>query len=205
MLRQELNVDMRPEVSVTKSGGWAVFVDQATVSRCFAQSHSPMDPQLDRCRPMLPEQPTSLLGGRSPLKKVSNAYRSPCPTVIPIPPPAYGGTERVVALQAAGLAAAGYEVTLVAAPGSAIPGVEVVSPLDRVPTQIGMATDEWRHVLGGLDALSAVDTVIDHSGPLGALLSAQGAVPALHVVHGSLEGELLGLYNGLYARAPRCG
>lgn len=123
------------------------------------------------------------------------------PPWIPIPPPAYGGIERVVALQAAGLAAAGHDVTLVAAPGSAIPGVAVVSPLDDLPAQIGMATDEWRHVLGGLDALSDVDVVIDHSGPLGALLSAQGSVPALHVVHGSLEGELLGLYNGLFARA----
>ena len=125
------------------------------------------------------------------------------PPWIPIPPPAYGGIERVVALQAAGLIAAGHDVTLVAAPGSAISGVRVVSPLEGVPAQIGMATDEWRHVLGGLDALSEVDTVIDHSGPLGALLSAQGLVPALHVVHGSLEGELLGLYNGLMARAPR--
>jgi glycosyltransferase involved in cell wall biosynthesis len=125
------------------------------------------------------------------------------PPWIPVPPPAYGGIERVVALQAAGLAAAGHDVTLVAAPGSAIPGVRVVSPLDALPAQIGMATDEWRHVLGGLDALADVDTVIDHSGPLGALLSAQGPVPALHVVHGSLEGELLGLYDGLVARAPQ--
>jgi len=125
------------------------------------------------------------------------------PPWIPTPPPAYGGIERVVALQAAGLAADGHDVTLAAAPGSAIAGVRVVSPLDGLPAQIGMATDEWRHVLGGLDALSDVDMVIDHSGPLGALLSAQGPVPALHVVHGSLEGELLGLYNGLVARAPQ--
>ncbi|MDQ2789470.1 MAG: glycosyltransferase [Pseudonocardiales bacterium] len=125
------------------------------------------------------------------------------PPWIPVPPPAYGGIERVVALQAAGLAAAGHDVTLVAAPGSAIRGVRVVSPLEALPAQIGMATDEWRHVLGGLDALADVDTVIDHSGPLGALLSAQGPVPALHVVHGSLDGELLGLYNGLVARAPQ--
>lgn len=125
------------------------------------------------------------------------------PPWIPIPPPAYGGIERVVALQAAGLVAAGHEVTLVAAPGSVIPGVRVVSPLERLPAQIGMATDEWRHVLGGLDALVDVDMVIDHSGPLGALLSAQACVPALHVVHGSLEGELLDIDNGLVARAPQ--
>ena len=124
------------------------------------------------------------------------------PPWIPTPPPAYGGIERVVAIQAAGMAAAGHDVTLVAAPGSVVPGVRVVSPLERLPAQIGMATDEWRHVLGGLDALSGVDMVFDHSGPLGALLSAQADVPSMHVVHGSLETELLGLYEGLSARAP---
>src|SRR5690348_17894366 len=123
------------------------------------------------------------------------------PPWIPTPPPAYGGIERVVALQAAGLADAGHDVTMVAAPGSEVPGVEVISPLDELPTQIGMATEEWRHVLGGLDALAGADMIIDHSGPLGALLSAQDRVPALHVVHGSVEGELLGLYDGLAARA----
>lgn len=50
------------------------------------------------------------------------------PPWIPTPPPACGGIERVVALQAAGMAAAGHDVTLVAAPGSALPGVRVVSP-----------------------------------------------------------------------------
>ena len=109
------------------------------------------------------------------------------PAWTPIPSPAYGGIERVIELQAGGLAAAGHDVTLVAAPGSAIPGVQVLSPLNSLPAQIGMATDEWRHVLGGLDALSGVDAVIDHSGPLGALLSAQGPVPALHVVPGAVR------------------
>jgi glycosyltransferase involved in cell wall biosynthesis len=125
------------------------------------------------------------------------------PPWIPTPPPAYGGIERVVALQAAGMAAAGHDVTLIAAPGSAVPGVRVVSPLNKLPAQIGMATDEWMHVLGGLEELAGADMVFDHSGPLGALLSAQDATPAMHVVHGSLETELLGLYEGLFARAPR--
>ncbi|MCU1662780.1 MAG: glycosyl transferase family 1 [Pseudonocardia sp.] len=125
------------------------------------------------------------------------------PPWIPIPPPAYGGIERVVAVQAAGLAAAGHDVTLCAAPGSAIEGVRVIEPLDDLPVQIGMATDEWRHVLGALDALADVDVLVDHSGPLGALLSAQSPVPSMHVVHGSLEGELLGIYDGLVGRAPR--
>ena len=125
------------------------------------------------------------------------------PPWIPTPPPAYGGTERVVALQAAGMAAAGHRVTLVAAPGSAVPGVRVVSPLDRLPTHIGSAIDEWQHILGAMEELAGVDMVFDHSGPLGALLSAQGPTPSMHVVHGSLETELLGIYEGVFARAPR--
>ncbi|MEJ3654040.1 glycosyltransferase [Actinomycetes bacterium KLBMP 9759] len=124
------------------------------------------------------------------------------PPWIPVPPPAYGGIERVVAVQAAGLAAAGHDVTLCAAPGSAVEGVRVVEPLDSLPVQIGMATDEWRHVLAALEVLADQDVVVDHSGPLGALLSAQGPVPSMHVVHGSLEGELLGIYEGLAMRAP---
>jgi hypothetical protein len=124
------------------------------------------------------------------------------PPWIPTPPPAYGGIERVVALQAAGMAAAGHQVTLVAAPGSVVPGVRVVSPLEHLPSQIGLATDEWRHVLGAMEELAGVDMVFDHSGPLGAMLSAQSPTPSMHVVHGSLETELLGLYEGLFTRAP---
>ena len=37
---------------------------------------------------------------------------------IPVPPDGYGGTERMVALLCAGLAARGHEVTLIAARGS---------------------------------------------------------------------------------------
>ncbi|WP_308190465.1 glycosyltransferase [Pseudonocardia sp. TRM90224] len=124
------------------------------------------------------------------------------PPWIPVPPPAYGGIERVVAVQAAGLAAAGHDVTLCAAPGSAVEGVRVIEPLDLLPVQIGTATDEWCHVLAAMEALADQDVVVDHSGPLGALLSAQGPVPSMHVVHGSLEGELLGIYEGLAKRAP---
>ena len=48
--------------------------------------------------------------------------------LIPIPPLAYGGIERMVAVQAAVLAEAGHDVTRPAARGSAFEGVRVIEP-----------------------------------------------------------------------------
>ena len=55
------------------------------------------------------------------------------PAWIPIPPPAYGGIEHVVALLAGGLAEAGHEVILLAPPGSEVPGVRIVRPPTSCP------------------------------------------------------------------------
>jgi len=125
------------------------------------------------------------------------------PPWIPIPPAGYGGIEQVVALQAGGLAEAGHDVTLIAAPGSRVPGVRIVSPLERVPDQIGLSHDEWMHVLPGLEELADVDVVIDHSGPLGAMMSGQAHSSALHVVHGPLGSRDALVYEAIAAQAPR--
>jgi len=61
------------------------------------------------------------------------------PPWVPVPPPSYGGIEQVVATLATGLVERGHEVVLVAAPGSSLPGVEVVSPLAAIPGIIGLA------------------------------------------------------------------
>jgi glycosyltransferase involved in cell wall biosynthesis len=127
------------------------------------------------------------------------------PPWIPVPPPAYGGIERIVALMARGLADSGHEVTLVAAPGTALEGVRVVTPLHELPAEIGDPLDEWQHALAGCEALADADVVVDHSGPLGALAAATCGPPALHVVHGPLEGEDGATYERLARRAPRLG
>jgi hypothetical protein len=58
-----------------------------------------------------------------------------CPVWFPVPPEAYGGTERVVALLADGLVAAGHDVTLFASGDS-----QTRARLDSVfPT----APSEW--------------------------------------------------------------
>src|SRR6476646_2316159 len=63
------------------------------------------------------------------------------PPWLPVPPHGYGGTERLIALLADGLAAAGHDVTLFAATGSRT-DARLVAPLDEPPPVIGAAPDE---------------------------------------------------------------
>jgi glycosyltransferase involved in cell wall biosynthesis len=123
------------------------------------------------------------------------------PAWIPVPPPAYGGIEQIVALLARELAVMGHEVRLAAPPSSEVEGVRISSPLDRLPDAIGAAADDLLHVLRGLDLLRDVDVIIDHSGALGALMTAQSGTPAMHVVHGPLDPAPLQVYEAIAARA----
>jgi glycosyltransferase involved in cell wall biosynthesis len=120
-----------------------------------------------------------------------------------VPPPSYGGIEQVVASLAAGLVERGHEVVLVAAPGSSLPGVELVSPLASVPDVIGEPAVDWQHALAGIDALADVDVVIDHSGPLGALLTSRLPLPGLHVTHGPLDPVPTEIYAGIARHSPQ--
>ena len=124
------------------------------------------------------------------------------PPWVPVPPPSYGGIEQVVAALAAGLVDRGHEVVLVAAPGSSLQGVETVSPLTSVPEIIGEAAPDWRHALAGIDALGDCDVIIDHSGPLGALLTSRLPIPALHVTHGPLDPVPTEIYAGIAQHSP---
>jgi glycosyltransferase involved in cell wall biosynthesis len=119
-----------------------------------------------------------------------------------VPPSGYGGIEQVVGTLAAGLADRGHEVVLVGAPGSAVPGVEVVCPLGSLPGLIGEPAADWRHGLGAVDALGGLDVVIDHSGPLGALLTSHLHLPALHVTHGPLGAVPTEIYEGIARHFP---
>lgn len=90
------------------------------------------------------------------------------PPWLPVPPPAYGGTENVLDLLACGLADAGHEVVLFASGDSTCP-VEVRSALGSAPgVDAGGSSVEVHHVLSAYDALHDVDLVHDHTsvGPL---------------------------------------
>jgi glycosyltransferase involved in cell wall biosynthesis len=125
------------------------------------------------------------------------------PPWVPLPPPAYGGIEAVVALLCERLAARGHDVRLVAAPGSEVEGVHLETPLPDLPDQIGLGGAELRHALAALDALADCDVVLEHAGPVPAMLaSCHLDAPVLHVTHGPIEGEPLEVYRAMVPKAP---
>jgi glycosyltransferase involved in cell wall biosynthesis len=118
------------------------------------------------------------------------------PPWIPVPPPAYGGIEEVVALLCEELVARGHEVTLFAAPGSAS-SAQVRSPLDRqYPEVIGQAFHDADHVACAFDAIDLgeraarpFDLVHDHSGLTALAMANRLATPMVHTIHGPFTDE----------------
>lgn len=115
------------------------------------------------------------------------------PPWIPVPPPAYGGIEAVIASLVRGLAAAGHAVTLFAAPGSASGHARVVAVLDRqCADEIGRARHEADHVRTVLDLIpyeGRFDVVHDHGD--GTLLAFADSidVPVVHTLHGPFDDQ----------------
>ncbi len=107
------------------------------------------------------------------------------PPWLPVPPHGYGGTERVIALLADGLVAAGHDVTLFAAAGSDT-AARLVSPLAAPPPVIGAAPDdEAFHTLAAFRTRHDFDLIHDHTalGPAFAGLLTDGP-PVVHTLHG---------------------
>ena len=121
------------------------------------------------------------------------------PPWIPVPPPAYGGTESVVDGIAAGLTALGHEVLLAAAPGSTCP-VQLVATAHRLTSrQIGDLEAEHHHVRRAYAAMRAADVDIVHDHTL--LGPAYGSrvidVPIVTTAHGPFDEEMLARYRRL--------
>jgi glycosyltransferase involved in cell wall biosynthesis len=85
------------------------------------------------------------------------------PTWLPIPAPAYGGTETVVDTLARGLHAAGHSVLLVCHPDSAcpVPRASVVPAEDTL--RMGRASIELEHAIGAYALVGNCDVVHDHT------------------------------------------
>ena len=121
------------------------------------------------------------------------------PPWVPVPPPAYGGTEAVVDNLARGLTAAGHEVTLFTVGDSTCP----VDRLHRYPGAVapmGAVAYELAHALSAYEALSDVDVIHDNTlaGPL--LARAHRAGPPLAVTHhGPFDEDM----RHLFAEAAR--
>lgn len=124
------------------------------------------------------------------------------PPWLPVPPPAYGGTENVLDTLARGLKAAGHDVLLCASGDSTCP-VERASVFDKaLGVGAGYSVDEIRHVLHAYEMVRGADVVHDHTlvGPLHC-----AAFPDLAVVttnHGPFNAELRDLYRAISARVP---
>lgn len=123
---------------------------------------------------------------------------------VPVPPPAYGGTEAVLDGLCRGLSAQGHDVLLVASGDSTCP-VERVWTFPSA-TGVGAMTPaaEIRHVIAAYERIRewGADVVHDHTlvGPLYAERHPELAVVTTN--HGPFDEDLTPLYRSIARRVP---
>jgi glycosyltransferase involved in cell wall biosynthesis len=118
------------------------------------------------------------------------------PPWVPVPPPAYGGTEAVVDRLARGFTDSGHEVLLAAPANSECPVTRVAgsraAPLDAPVFQDVVA--ELQHALTAYAAMADVDVIHDHTvaGPLYRHLAPD--VPVVTTNHGPFDDAVRQIY-----------
>lgn len=125
------------------------------------------------------------------------------PPWVPVPPPAYGGTEAVLATLASGLAAAGHDVVLFAT-GDSTCDVELRYAFETAAGVGAPAEVESAHVVAAYSdpAIRAADVIHDHtlSGPEHAIVLGHRNVVTTN--HGPFEHALLALYQRVWRDVP---
>ncbi len=121
------------------------------------------------------------------------------PPWIPVPPPAYGGTESVIDRLARGLVRAGHDVLLGAAANSTCPVGRVPGTDEAVhggPAN-GGAVPEISHVVRSYAAMADLDVVHDHTmfGPV--YRHCPAGVPVVTTNHGPFDARLNPIYRAL--------
>jgi glycosyltransferase involved in cell wall biosynthesis len=112
------------------------------------------------------------------------------PPWVPVPPPAYGGTEVVIDNLARGLQERGHEIRLFTVGQSTCP-----VPRDflypEAPAPIGMTVQEAAHTLAAYEALADMDLIHDHTmmGPLIAGQRGMHTPPVVVTNHGPFTEE----------------
>jgi glycosyltransferase involved in cell wall biosynthesis len=121
------------------------------------------------------------------------------PPWVPVPPPAYGGTESVVDRLARGLVAAGHEVLLGAAANSTcpVPRVAGTDAVDPEAPVCGVTLTELRHIVTSYAAMSDVDVIHDHTlaGPL--YRRPHPSIPVVTTNHGPFDATLTPIYRAV--------
>ena len=124
------------------------------------------------------------------------------PPWLPVPPPAYGGTEVVLDTLARGLRAAGHDVVLATTGDSRCP-VERTWVYEQARTEeIGSVTIELRHLLHAYDATDGADITHDHTvaGPF--LVDRFGPRAVVTTNHGPFTDDSKALYRRTARRVP---
>ena len=126
------------------------------------------------------------------------------PPWLPVPPPAYGGTEAVIDRLARGFVDAGHDVLLWTTGDSTCP-VPRQHVLDRSEsTRMGAAAIELYHLIRGYEAVREWGADIVHDHTLAGPVYAQ-RFPDLPVVttnHGPFNNELVALYGAIADHVP---
>jgi glycosyltransferase involved in cell wall biosynthesis len=124
------------------------------------------------------------------------------PPWLPVPPPAYGGTEAVVDRLARGLLAAGHEVCLFTTGDSTCPVPRAWSLPSSAVAKMGDSVTELRHLVHAYEAVGDFDIVHDHTvlGPTYA--STLGDLPVVTTNHGPFNEDLKVIYASIAARVP---
>ena len=126
------------------------------------------------------------------------------PPWIPVPPPAYGGTEAVLDTLARGLQDAGHDVLLFASADStcAVPTASMFS--EGIGLGVGGSACELRHVIAAYAAMEqfGADVVHDHSlvGPFYA--QTLPGVAVVTTAHGPFTSDLGDVYRALGDHVP---
>jgi glycosyltransferase involved in cell wall biosynthesis len=132
------------------------------------------------------------------------------PPWIPIPPPGYGGVERVIQLLSDELTRRGNDVVLFASPGSESQARVLPVLEEPHPDDIQHSLYEADHVACVFDALDRaeqagrhVDVVHDHSGHTAFAFANRLRTPLLQTLHGPFDEDTLRFYqrHGHKARA----
>lgn len=124
------------------------------------------------------------------------------PPWLPVPPPAYGGTEAVLDTLARGLSAAGHDVMLVTTGDSTCPVERTWVYEEHRADAMGSVVVELRHLLHAYQAVDGADVVHDHTvaGPLYAERCAPR--PVITTNHGPFTDEIRALYRSMNGRVP---
>ena len=112
------------------------------------------------------------------------------PPWVPVPPPAYGGTEVVIDNLARGLQELGHEVRLFTVGEAPCPvPIDYLYPKPIAP--IGVTVPETAHVLAAYESLAEMDIIHDHTflGPLISGLRGMRRPPVVNNNHGPFNGE----------------